>query len=259
MNAHDALAAYDRDLRTSAEVHDALRVDHLGPLWIATYDEGRGFITYRDLDGADGAQVADLVASALAHVQAIPELIEVEWKTRSHDHAPGLVEALVAAGFTAEDEESVMVGEAAALGVEVPLPDGVTLRQVRDEADLRRMVAMQDAVFGSPTSATELIRRLAEDPTIECWVAEADGEIVTAGRLHPVPGTEFAGIWGGATRPEWRGRGIYRALTAARARSALKIGKSFIHSDSTDYSRPILERYGFTRVTGSVPYRWRRG
>ena len=45
---------------------------------------------------------------------------------------------------------------------------------------------------------------------MELWVAEADGEIVSSGRLEPVPATEFAGIWGGATRPDWRRRGIYR-------------------------------------------------
>jgi hypothetical protein len=60
---------------------------------------------------------------------------------------------------------------------------------------------------------------------MELWVAEAEGQIVSAGRLEPVPGTDFAGIWGGATREEWRGRGIYRALTAARARSAIRLDR----------------------------------
>ena len=82
--------------------------------------------------------------------------------------------------------------------------------------------------------------------------------IVSAGRLEPVAGTDFAGIWGGSTLPQWRGQGIYRALTAARARSALKLGKTLIHSDSTEYSRPILERYGLVRVSTTTPYRWRR-
>ena len=71
-------------------------------------------------------------------------------------------------------------------------------------------------------------------------------------------GTEFAGIWGGATRPEWRGRGIYRALTAARARSALALGKRLMHSDSTEFSRPILERAGLVKVSATAPYMWRR-
>ena len=79
---------------------------------------------------------------------------------------------------------------------------------------------------------------------------------MSSGRLEPVAGTEFAGIWGGATLPEWRGRGIYRALTAARARSALAKGKTLIHSDSTEDSRPILERAGLVKVSTTTPYVW---
>lgn len=71
-------------------------------------------------------------------------------------------------------------------------------------------------------------------------------------------GAGFAGIWGGATRPEPRVRGIYRAVTAARARVAAALGKTLIHSDSTEYSRPVLERYGLIRVSTTTPYRWRR-
>jgi hypothetical protein len=93
---------------------------------------------------------------------------------------------------------------------------------------------------------------------MELWVAEVEGQIVSAGRLDPVPGTEFAGIWGGATREQWRGRGIYRALTAARARSAIRLGKRLINSDSTEYSRPILERSGLVKVSTTTPYRWHR-
>ena len=92
----------------------------------------------------------------------------------------------------------------------------------------------------------------------EFSVAEVAGRVVCGGRLTPVAGTEFAGIWGGSTLEEWRGRGIYRALTAARARSALGRGKRLIHSDSTEYSRPILERYGLVKISSTTPYVWRR-
>ncbi len=107
--------------------------------------------------------------------------------------------------------------------------------------------------------AEALLRRLGFGDGMELWVAAADGEIVSSGRLEPVPGTEFAGIWGGATRPEWRGRGLYRALTAARARSALVLGKRLIHSDSTEASRPILERAGLVKVSTTTPYLWVAG
>jgi ribosomal protein S18 acetylase RimI-like enzyme len=130
-----------------------------------------------------------------------------------------------------------------------------------EESDVRVMSAMQDEIFGDPVStdtADALLRRLRLGDGMELWVGEIAGQIVTAGRLEPVPGTSLAGIWGGATRAEWRGRGIYRALTAARARSALRMGKTLIHSDSTEYSRPILERSGLLKVSTTTPYRWRR-
>jgi hypothetical protein len=164
-------------------------------------------------------------------------------------------------GFIPDDPESIMIGDAQVLAVDVALPHGVTLRRVTAEADVRAMSAMQDEVFGDPVSKTmadALLRRLSLADGMELWIGEANGEIVTAGRLEPVPNSEFAGIWGGATREQWRGRGIYRALTAARARSAIAMGKTLIHSDSSEFSRPILERSGLLAVSTTTPYEFKR-
>ena len=230
-------------------------------LAMVTFMNGRGFVTYQNLGAADKDAIERLVHEAMAYYQADPEINRVEWKTRGHDIAPGLHDALLKSGFIPDEPESFMIGEAIGLAVDVPLPEGVSLRRVTEESDVRAMSAMQDEVFGDPISnemASALLRRLSVGDGMELWVGEVEGEIVTAGRLEPVPGTDFAGIWGGATREEWRGRGIYRALTAARARAALGMGKTLIHSDSTEYSRPILERSGLHTVSTTTPYRWRR-
>ncbi len=50
------------------------------------------------------------------------------------------------------------------LAVDVPLPEGVTVRRVTEEADVRAMSAMQEEVFGDPASgqmANDLLRRLS--------------------------------------------------------------------------------------------------
>ncbi|SDW72298.1 hypothetical protein SAMN04487912_104214 [Arthrobacter sp. cf158] len=255
------LAAYDQNLRTDAETPSALKVTQHGPLRLVTFMKGRGFVTYQDLGDVDSSSVRRLVAEATAYYVAEPGINRVEWKTRGHDHAPGLHQALLESGFVQDEPESIMIGEAMALSAPVPLPDGVSLRQVADEADVRAMSAMQDEVFGEPVSdemADALLRRLSLGDGMQLWVAEAEGQMVSAGRLEPVPGTSFAGIWGGATREEWRGRGIYRALTARRAQAALELGKTLIHSDSTEFSRPILERSGLLKVSTTTPYRWVR-
>jgi Acetyltransferase (GNAT) family len=226
-----------------------------------TFPGGRGFVTYRDLGGAGADTIRWLVPEALAHYQADPEISRVEWKTRGHDHAPGLREVLLDNGFVPGEPESIMIGEARVLAVDVELPEGVTLRRVTEEADVRAMSALQGEVFRDPACdevADAMLRRLSLDDGMELWVAEVHGQIVSAGRLEPVHGTDYAGIWGGATREQWRGRGIYRALTAARARSALGMGKTLINSDSTEYSRPILERSGLVKVSTTTPYAWRR-
>ncbi len=260
-DAQEWLLAYDRQLRTDAETPGAIAVTPLGPFRLVTFAGGRGFVTYPGLDGVDAAAIRRLVSQALDHYREDPEISRVEWKSRAHDRAPGLHEALLANGFEPDEPESIMIGHAQMLDVEVSLPAGVRLRRVSEEEDVRAMTAMQSAVFGDDASdeiAQALLDRLAGEDGMELWVAEADGAIVSAGRVEPVAGTEFAGIWGGATEEAWRGRGIYRALTAARARSALARGKTLIHSDSTEYSRPLLERSGLVKVGTTTPYHWHR-
>ena len=259
MTPAELLAAYDAELRTDAETPSAIGVEHVGPLRLVDFGGGRGFVTYQDLAGADAATIAGWVDQVQEHYRA-GGFAKVEWKTRAHDEAPGLHDALTTRGFVEDETESIMIGEAASLDQDVPLPDGVTLRTVTSEADVLTMSRMLDIAF-EDDRAEEMtaahLRRLAKDDGMQLWVAEADGAMVSAGRLEPVAGTTFAGIWGGATLKEWRGQGIYRALTAERARAALAMGKTLINSDSTEYSRPILEKSGLVKVSETTPYVWR--
>ena len=255
------LAAYDEHLRTEAEVRGAVATARMGPLWLALFPDGEGFVSYRDLAGSDAAGVRLMVADALQHFALEPSVRRVEWKTRGHDEAPGLYAALAEHGFMAEEPESIMIGELRNLAVDVVLPAGVGVRRVTAEPDVRAVSALQDMVFGgevSEATADALVQRVKEDDQLELWAAEVGGEFVSAGRLELVPGTPFAGLWGGATRADWRGRGIYRAVTATRARSALERGKTLVNSDSTEFSRPILERSGLVKVGTTTPYVWRR-
>lgn len=255
------LEAYDGQLRTTPEVSDASNVVEHGPLLLATFAGGRGFVTYAELGDVEGDGIADLVDAAIAHFDRLPEVTEVEWKTRGHDSAPGLHDALVARGFVAQEPESIMIGEASHLAQRVDIPAEVTIRRSRSDEEVLAAGEMQGIVFDDPdwrSRAESLIARLHDDAATELWIALVDGAVVSAGRLEPVAGTEFAGLWGGATLTDWRGRGIYRALTAERARSALARGIRYLQSDSTEFSRPILERSGLLKVSTTTPYVWTR-
>lgn len=260
----ELLAAYDAELRGGAEAHGAESVTRLGPLWLAVYDDG-GFCGYHDLAGAEGAELEELIEGAIAFYRDQTDVGEFEWKTRGHDAPADLPDHLVAHGFVPGELETVMVGEAVLLAGEVSPPDGVVVRRAGDggslAADAARAMAMQDEVFGRGGGSTveHMVQRLTDHADrLSLWLAEAGGEVVSAGRIEIVPGTEFAGIWGGATRGEWRGRGIYRALTAARARWALDRGARLVNSDCSPMSRPILERSGLLAITTTTPYLWTR-
>lgn len=262
LGVRELLALYDEHLRTASEVRGAAAVSRRGPLWVAVYPAGHGFVTYRDLADLTAAQVAELVAAVAHTFSADPRVSTAEWKTRGHDRAPGLHEALVRSGFEPEETESIMLGYAEALAaLTVEPPAGVRVRRAGSEADVFALCAMQLQVFGRAAmagNAEELLRRLEQGDGLQLWLAEVGDEVVSGGRLEPVEGTPFAGLWGGATLPAWRGRGIYRALTSARARAALEAGKLYLHSDSTEFSRPILECSGLVRASTTTPYVWRR-
>src|SRR5690606_18255334 len=123
------LRAYDDQLRTDAETPSAAAVTLLGPLRLVTFLGGRGFVTYRDLGGADEAGVRSLVDAAVAHYRADGGITRVEWKTRGHDHAPGLHDALGEHGFVPEEQEKIMIGDAPALADDAPPAAGGTTRE----------------------------------------------------------------------------------------------------------------------------------
>lgn len=264
VDAGALLEAYDSQLREEGELAHAQSTRRRPPVWWARFGD-RGLVTYRALGGLEGAALDALIEETVAHFRDETEVVTFEWKTRGHDAPVDLGRHLTAHGLVAEPEETVMVGEAAALAVDVSVPAGVTLRRAGEGhdllADVRRCAAMQEAVFGRSggLDAEDLAHQIARDPAhLELWLAEADGRVVSAGRLDVVRGTRFAGLWGGATLEEWRRRGLYRALTAARARSALALGVAFLHSDCTPMSRPILQRSGLVPVTTTTPYVWTR-
>ncbi|HET7573278.1 MAG TPA: GNAT family N-acetyltransferase [Gaiellaceae bacterium] len=249
---------YDAQLRAHVPepLPAGLVVERDGPL-VRSYGLGpQGWVEYRDLGDLSAAELDELIARQVARFSELG--VPFEWKFHSHDRPAVLEERLVAAGFVAEDLETVLVAEAAAVPAGEP-PQGVRLREVRERADLERIDDLAAVVWGEGERwhAEVLSGELAADPDgIAVVVAEAEGAVVSAAWVRFPAGTEFATFWGGSTHPDWRGRGIYRALVAHRARLALARGRRWLEVDALPTSRPILERLGFRAVTETRPYVW---
>ena len=174
------------------------------------------------------------VERAVARLRDLPG--HTEWKLYGHDPAwlPGRLREL---GLEPEDEEAVMVIDAAALP---PPPADVELRE-----DADAFVELAAEVFG---------RRYELPADAVAVVAFVDGRPVSSGRVDLEAGTEFAGLFGGVTRPEYRGRGLYRATVLRRAEIARERGYRWLFVDALPTSRPILEWLGFTQLTTTTPY-----
>jgi GNAT superfamily N-acetyltransferase len=238
------LAAYDKQVRAWIPAAEGVVVERDGPLIrVLGLDEG-AFVTYTDLGGLTGTDLDALIARQRA---APPP---VEWKLHGHDEPADLADRLRAAGFVAQERETVVAGPVAPLAAAPPLlPEGVRLREVSARADL-------DRVAGERTwLADGLAREMAADPqALTVVVAEAGDELVASAWVRFLTGTGFATLWGGSTVPQWRQRGIYRALVEYRARLAEARGYSLLQVDALDTSRPILLKLGFTALTTTTPY-----
>lgn len=249
---------YDREMRRDA-LPDAAeaRVERAGAVVRQTVPgPGWNGVLWSDLD----EETADAEIAAQVAYFAGRGAGDFEWKLYDHDRPADLGDRLRAAGFVPEPAETLLVGrvdELAALPAEPP--EGVTLRVVTDEAGVDLMMDVHAKAFGTerPRIRHLLLTLLKEEPeTVAAVVAMAGDTPVSAARMEMRPGSSFAGLWGGGTLPEWRGRGIYRLLVAHRARIAAERGIRYLQVDASDDSRPILERLGFTRLGTTVPYVW---
>lgn len=251
-------AAYDAQLRARVPdpVPAGVTVERDGPLLrIRGLDPG-GFLTYESLGGLTGAALDELIARQRDLFADLGE--PVEWKLHGHDEPADLPQRLRAAGFQPAEQETVVIGPVAALAGTLPVPpDGVHLREASSRVDLDRIAAMEEKVWGDSRGwlADGLQRELAADPqALTVVIAEAGDELVSAGWVRYVTGTGFATLWGGSTLPQWRRRGVYRALVTYRARLAAARGFTLLEVDASDDSRPILHRLGFVSVTTTTPY-----
>lgn len=254
MDRDAVLALYDREMREGAQPDgpDA-RVERAGRV-VRQVCAAHGWngVVWSALDAASAdAAIADQITcfSVLGR--------EFEWKLYGHDQPLDLGRRLRDAGFTAQPEETLMIGEAADLILDDRLPDGIRVLPVTDRAGVDLVAEVHAKAFGTDGSRLrhQLLARLTADPdTVVAVVALAGDTPVSAARMELVPGARFAGLWGGGTVREWRGRGLYRALVAHRARAAAARGYRYLQVDAMSTSRPILERLGFEPLTTTTPY-----
>jgi hypothetical protein len=190
-------------------------------------------------------EIDDVLQEVRGHLRARGRTT-TEWEIGSRAKPAGLAERLIERGLVRE-------GRATAVVLADPPPEpppGLEARELRTLEEHLEAAEIQFAAFRTP--AEEIERRRAE--IAERWQRPdrtahgtwQDGEMIAAGTCAVTP--SGLALFGGATRPDRRGRGAYRALIAARWRHAVVLGSPALLTQAGPMSFPILTRLGFQAV-----------
>ncbi|WP_026958562.1 GNAT family N-acetyltransferase [Aliagarivorans taiwanensis] len=213
-------------------------------------NEQGSYVSYFELTAATAdAEIAK--QQAYFHARGLG----FEWKTYDCDRPADMGERLLAHGFRAGEQESFMVLDLAK--VESPLSDDAVVTEVCDEAGIHDAVTIQEQVWGGSFEWQYhyLLKLKQHSPELlRLYVVYCDGKPVSAAWLTFNPTSPFAGIWGGSTLSDYRGKGYYSALLRQRIRVAKQQGVRYLIIDASEMSRPIVEKYGFELVAKTTGY-----
>jgi GNAT superfamily N-acetyltransferase len=201
------------------------------------------------------AHQAEEVARAVEEIRQLVVGIDlVVWNVGSSATPEELPRRLRELGLRNPDPPMDPICAGMALAAEPSAVPGVDVRRIATLEEHRAGLEIVLTAAGwDPRAAADERARAAE--TFERrtrrgghqWLAWVDGQPVAFALAEPTP----AGLYlaGGATLPQARGRGCYRALVRARWDEAVRLGTPGLAVQAQHgTSAPILSRLGFTQV-----------
>jgi hypothetical protein len=164
------------------------------------------------------------------------------WEVGSHATPPDLVERLHALGLVDDSPDPLAIGMVLRRPPAAPPPD-VEVRRALTRDELVAAERIARAAFGDGVGDIDPPPPREDNPI---YLAYVDGEPVA--RASAAISERGVSLFGGATVPEARGRGAYRALVAARWEEAVGRGTPLLVTQAGRMSRPILVRLGFEEL-----------
>ncbi len=247
MDSQALRALYDQQQRLDVQYPGTRR--EVTEQVVRVIEPERGAVLYARIDATNADAV---IEHEIAYFKSLGIADEFEWKLFGHDQPADLRERLIRHGFAVvEPADAVMVLDLSALPPKLAQPVTHDIRRITDERGLDDVYSVIAAVWPEEehgAAKRNKIALLRDHPaSISLFVAYVDGQPVSEGWVD-FPGTDFAGLWGGATLPEYRQRGLYTALVAVRAQAAIQRGYRYLTIDASPMSRAVLEKQGFVVI-----------
>jgi len=210
---------------------------------------GRG-----DQPGWNVAQRFRLRADELTEVRAeIHQILRergrtvCSWEVGSSAAPDVLVERLHALGLVDDEPDPLAIGMVLTDPPAERPPDGVEVRRARTPEERFEAERIAAIGFGEAVTPTpDTVPPLDPDDRKIVYLAYVDG--VPVARASASFSEHGVTLFGGATLPEARGRGAYRALVAARWEDAVARGTPVLVTQAGAMSRSILAGLGFREV-----------
>jgi len=182
-----------------------------------------------------------------------------EWNLCGHDLPGDLTSRLERHGFSPDDDPgSVMVLELDHTPDTLRSPVQVDVRRLVRRTELADVVQIVEGVWGG--SYEWIHKRMGDHMEIpgylSVYVAYCEGSPASTAWIYYPKDSTFASLFGGSTLTKFQGRGLYKAILAARVQEAIQRGRQCLIVDSNSNSRPIVERHGFRLLTTSLSYQY---
>ncbi len=141
-----------------------------------------------------------------------------------------------------------------------PLAPDVHVWPAADRSDLEAASTIRRLAFGFPDGvAVDYFEAMADDwlngggPCCLYLARLGDGPPAAIGAL--IMGTGLPGVYVMGTRPEWRRRGLGKAILARILAVAAADGQRLIVLTASDFGYPLYRRFGFEHIFDYAIYR----
>ena len=256
MQLDDVRNLYNEEQRINADYPDTRREVEGGVVrHIQVTGRSQGWVLWSDLT------VESVDEAITEQIRVFKDLnCNFEWKVYSYDQPADLLDRLTARGFELRlpaDTIMVLDLDDAPAVLHLPIPPCIRRLSAPDEIPtvMAVLAAVWDEDFGP--LGEELAWQMRETPdALSLYAAFVENRPVSVAWAQFMHNSQFVGLWGGSTLPDYRKQGLYTGLLSVRALEAQARGKRFLTVDASPMSRPILERFGFMTIGTATACIW---
>ncbi len=246
MDTQEILALFNKEQRIEIEFPEARKEVLPEVIRFVRPAPGANFVNYSQLNEQNADAV---IQEQIAYFRPMGQ--QFNWKVYDQDEPSDLRERLIRHGFEPDEPDAVMVLDLRETPPSLLKPAMVDLRTITNREQLADVIRVEEQVWGGNFAwmYNRMGSHLEIPGYLSVYVAYVEDQPACTGWTYFYPNSQFAGLWGGSTVPEYRHQGLYTAVLAARVQEAIRRGYRFLTIDAGPMSRPIVALHGFRLLT----------